>query len=80
MKKLLCLALVASLSACATMPAVDACKYSTARRTVYTTAIAAADAYTASGRPVPREVTLGRQAAAVALAVLDRNCPDPAAR
>jgi len=75
MRKLLLLALALPLASCATVPNIDICKYAGVRRATYTTAIRAADAYVLSGRPVPYEVTLGRQAAATALAVLDQNCP-----
>lgn len=79
MGKLLALAALASLSGCAGGAHLDVCKYANARRLVYTTTIRAADAYALSGRPVPYEVTLGRQAAMTALAVLDANCPEPTA-
>lgn len=79
MGKLFALAALASLSACAGGAHLDYCKYAAERRTVYTTTIVAADAYALSGRPVPYEVTLGRQAAVTALAVLDANCPEPTA-
>jgi hypothetical protein len=75
MRLILILALAASLSACAGSPRVDICKHAELRRTTYTTAITAADLYAASGRVVPYQLTLGRQAAVTALAVLDGNCP-----
>lgn len=65
-----------ALSACAGGTHLDVCKYAGARRLVYTTTIRAADAYALSDRPVPYEVTLGRQAAVTALGVLDINCPE----
>lgn len=77
MKKLLALACVALTAGCAGTPALDLCKYSAIRRATYTTAITAADAYAASGRPVPSAMVLARDAAATALAVLDANCPAP---
>ncbi len=75
MKRALILAMLASLSACAGAGGIDVCKYASLRRTTYTAAIRAADAYAASRQPVPYEVTLGRTAAVTALAVLDGNCP-----
>jgi hypothetical protein len=75
MKRLLCLAIAASLSACAPTGGIDVCKYASLRRTTYTAAIRAADAYAATGQPVPYEVALGRTAAVTALSVLDHNCP-----
>jgi hypothetical protein len=59
------------------MPPVDYCKYAPQRRTVYTTAIQAADLYALSGRVVPYELAMGRRAAVTALAVLDSTCPVP---
>lgn len=79
MRIILPLALAASLSACAGSPRIDLCKSSELRRTVYLTAITAADAFVASGRPVPSELLLGRQAAVTALALLDARCPAPRA-
>ena len=67
MRKLTALAALLALSACAGGAHLDVCKYSGARRLVYTTTIRAADAYALSGRPVPYEITLGRQAAVTAL-------------
>lgn len=64
-----------TLSGCASLPPVDLCKYAQIRRATYTTAIRAADLYVLSGRPVPPAVTLGREAASTALAILDNNCP-----
>ena len=75
-RPLLVLAATVSLSACAGGPHLDVCKYAGARRTIYTTTIRAADLYAMSGRPVPYEVLLGRQAAVTALAVLNTNCPE----
>lgn len=75
MKKLSILALAASVSACAGSPHIDLCKHADLRRAGYTSIIATADAWVASGRPVPAEVLVGRQAAVTALVVLDRNCP-----
>jgi hypothetical protein len=74
--RLLALAMAIVLTGCANAPHLDMCKYASVRRSVYTTTIRAADLYAMSGRPVPYEVTLGRQAAATALAVLDTNCPE----
>lgn len=83
MRLILLLALAASLSACATSARLDLCKGAELRRASYTTAIVAADVYTASkvaaGRPVPSELLLGRQAAVTALALLDARCPAPRA-
>lgn len=64
-----------ALSACATTPHIDVCKYSAQRRVAYTTAISTADAYTATGKPAPQAVVLGREAAVLALGVLNANCP-----
>lgn len=75
MKTLTAFAAAASLSACANTPRLDICKSAETRRTVYTTAITAADVFIASGRPVPSSIYLGRDAAVTALAILDRNCP-----
>lgn len=75
MKRLAILTLLAALPACAPTGGIDVCKYAGLRRATYTAAIRAADAYAASGQPVPYEVTLGRTAAVTALAVLDGNCP-----
>jgi hypothetical protein len=75
MKTILTLALVASLSACAGGARLDWCRYADTRRATYTAAIRAANLYAASGRPVPSELALGRQAAVTALAVLDARCP-----
>jgi hypothetical protein len=79
MRLILSLALAASLSACATSAPLDLCKSAELRRTVYLTAVTAADAFIASGRAVPRELLLGRQAAVTALALLDARCPAPRA-
>ncbi len=78
MRLILSLALAASLSACADAPRLDWCKHAELRRTAYSTTIATADAWVASGRPIPSEILLARQAAAAARALLDRNCPAPA--
>lgn len=75
MRKLLALLPLVALSACAGGAKLDYCKYSAERRLVYTTTIQAADAYAATGKPVPYEVSLGRQAAVTALVVLNTNCP-----
>jgi len=72
MKMIATLALAASLSACATAP--NLCAGADVRRAVYTSAVTAADAYAASGRPIPAEMMLGRQAAATALALLNARC------
>ena len=65
-----------ALSACAGGTHLDVCKYSGARRLVYTTTIRAADAYVLSGRILPYELAMGRLAAVTALGVLDTNCPE----
>lgn len=70
--------LATTLASCAGMPPVDLCKHADVRRQVYVTTIAAADALVAARRSVPTAVTLGREAAATALTVLDLNCPPPA--
>lgn len=70
--------LATTLACCAGMSPVDLCKHAGVRRQVYVTTIAAADAFVASGRPVPAAVTLGREAAATALTILDLHCPPPA--
>jgi len=77
--KRLAILVVASLAlaGCTTTGGLDYCKYSAQRRQVYATAVTAAIAYEASGRPVPRELVLGRQAAETALAVLNARCPAP---
>lgn len=75
MKKLLTLALAASLSACAGTPHLDVCKGAQLRRTAYSTAIEAVAVLEFSGRPVPQAALLGRDAAQIALSILDRNCP-----
>lgn len=67
--------LAATLASCAALPPVDLCKHAEMRRQIYVTSIATADAFIASGRPVPAAVTLGREAAAIALSVLNANCP-----
>ena len=72
--KLLPIATLLALSACANTPALDLCKYSDVRRATYATTIRAIDLY-AMGRPLPYEMALGRTAAVTALAILDRNCP-----
>ena len=75
MKKLLILALVASLSACAGTPHLDVCKGAELRRTAYSTAIEAVAVLEFSGRPVPQAALIARDAAQLALSILDRNCP-----
>jgi len=75
MRKLLTLALAASLSACAGTPHIDVCKGAELRRTAYSTAIEAVAAFEFSGRPVPQAALIARDAAQLALSILDRNCP-----
>ncbi len=75
MRKLLTLALAASLSACAGTPHLDVCKGAELRRTAYSTAIEAVAVLEFSGRPVPQAALIARDAAQLALSVLDRNCP-----
>lgn len=75
MKRLLVAGVALVLSACATTPHLDVCKGAQLRRTAYTTTIAAADAWPATGRVAPFEVLLARSAAVTALAVLNSNCP-----
>ncbi len=75
MRRALLLAAVLPLTSCAGGVPINACRYAEVRRTLYTTAIRAADAYVLSGRPLPSELELGREAAATALAILNRNCP-----
>lgn len=75
MKKLLTLALAASLSACAGMPRIDVCKGAELRRTAYSTAIQAVAVLQFSGHPVPQAALTARDAAQLALSILDRNCP-----
>jgi len=78
MKKMLVTGAMAALGGCATVPTnLDICRGSELRRSVYTSAIMAADTYIASGRPVPPALSLSREAAVTALAVLDGNCPIP---
>lgn len=79
MKKLLTLAIVASLSACATTPHLDVCKGAEVRRTAYSTAIQAVGLLEFTGRPVSQAALMARNAAQLALSVLDRNCPRAAA-
>ncbi len=68
------LAAALTLSACATTP-TTICTGSDLRRTAYTATIAAADAWTASDRPVPSEVMLARVGAVAALSLLNARCP-----
>lgn len=75
MKKLMTLALAASLSACAGTPHLDVCKGAELRRTAYSTAIEAVAVLEFSGRTVPQAALLGRDAAQIALSILDQNCP-----
>ncbi len=75
MRKLLTLALAASLSACAGTPHLDVCKGAELRRTAYSTAIEAVAVLEFSGRPVPQAALIARDAAQLALSILDRNCP-----
>lgn len=75
MRKLFIASALLLLSGCATVGQIDYCKGAELRRTAYNTAITAIDAYTVSGRPVPAEVLLGKQAALIALETLNRNCP-----
>lgn len=75
MTRLFALAALIALSGCAGGQRIDICKYAEMRRTVYTATIRAADLYALSGRVVPHEIALGRQAAMTALAVLNANCP-----
>lgn len=71
-----CLCLIAlPIASCGDRIPIDLCKHAAVRRQVYTTSIIAADAFIASGRPVPPAVTVGREAAITARAVLDANCP-----
>ena len=74
MKKLLTLALAASLSACAGTPRLDVCKGAELRRTAYSTAIEAVAVLEFSGRPVPQAALIARDAAQLALSILDGNC------
>jgi hypothetical protein len=75
MKKLLTLALAASLSACAGTPHIDVCKGAEVRRTAYSTAIQGVSLLEFTGRPVPQAALMARDAAQLALSILDRNCP-----
>lgn len=63
------------VSACGPIPPINLCKGAELRRTGYTAIIRTADAYAATGRPVPAEMMLAREGAAMALVVLNRNCP-----
>lgn len=72
-RAIILLALLAG--ACAPNGGIDVCKYANVRRATYTAAITAADAYAASGRVVPYELSLARLAAVTALDAIDRNCP-----
>ncbi|TCP95847.1 hypothetical protein C8J46_1112 [Sphingomonas sp. PP-F2F-A104-K0414] len=76
MKKLLTAALcAASLSACAQSLHLDVCKGAELRRTAYSTAIEAVAVLELSGRPVPQAAFIARDAARLALSILDQNCP-----
>lgn len=72
MKPLMLLALL-PLTACVTPSKL--CDTAEFRRSVYTTAIATADVYIASGRPLPDGLLLAREANVMALTVLNTNCP-----
>lgn len=74
MKRSAILALVLALSACVDRP-ISTCTGADIRRTGYTATIAVANAWTASGRPVPSEVTLARMGAVAALSLLNQRCP-----
>jgi hypothetical protein len=63
------------LSGCATVGSIDICRGADLRRATYITAIQAVAALEQSGVPVPPAAVLGRNAATVALSVLDVNCP-----
>lgn len=63
------------LAACAGTPPVNLCKHAELRRTGYNAVIRAADLYVLTGRPVPAAVSIGREAAVTALAVLNTHCP-----
>lgn len=76
MKRLAIAAAALAVSACTDRP-VSICTGADLRRTTYTTTIAVADAWTASGRPVPSEVMLARVGALAALSLLDARCPNP---
>lgn len=77
-KMILVAASAALLSGCALTPSIDVCKGASTRRATYTAAIYAVDALTATGRPVPKEALLARDAAVLALTLVNRNCPEPA--
>ncbi|MDF2603025.1 hypothetical protein [Sphingomonas sp.] len=68
------LLLALPLAACAGTPPVNLCKDAELRRTGYTAVIRAADLYLLTGRPVPAAVSVGREAAVMALAVLNARC------
>lgn len=70
----LCLAST-TLAACAGTRNFDQCRGAETRRAAYQAAIAAADAYALSGRPLPQAAVLGREAAVTALTILDARCP-----
>ena len=74
MTRLAILAAALAVSACTDRP-VSICTGAELRRTGYTATIAVADAWTASGRPVPSEVMLATIGAAAALSLLDARCP-----
>jgi hypothetical protein len=74
MTRLAILAAALTLPACTNTP-ISICTGSDLRRTGYAATIAAADAWTASDRPVPSEVMLARVGAAAALSLLDARCP-----
>lgn len=72
---LLMVGMTFALSACATVSSINICRGAELRRATYLTAIQAVAAMEQSGLPVPPAALLGRNAATVALSVLDMNCP-----
>lgn len=77
MKALAIIAASLVLSGCVTNGHLDVCKTAAERRLAYSSAIVAADLYADRGQPVPSAVRLGREAAVLALTVLNTNCPPP---
>lgn len=80
MKRVVILAAAFAVTACANRP-ISICTGADLRRTGFTATIAAADAWSALGRPVPSEVMLARMSAVAALGLLNARCPaHPAAK
>lgn len=63
------------LGGCATVSSIDLCRGAELRRATYTTAIQAVAVLEQSGLPVPSAAVMGRNAATLALSVLNTTCP-----